>query len=142
MILILKYPTNRIQSKVIENNHRVHGWRLGGLRPDEAIIYGEPSPDFLKRLFISLSAKGFTLTIKTKGRFTMLTDLQRLDYAETMKTMSEAERTQFLSEKLVTETTDIDVINQIIVDFSNQDTPAEPVEAAAPAEAEVCDAPA
>lgn len=61
----------------------------------------------------------------------MLTDLQRLDYAETMMSMSEGDRTAYLAEKLVTETTDIDVINQLMVDLSNQDAPVE-----------ACDAPA
>ena len=67
----------------------------------------------------------------------MLTDLQRLDYAEAMAAMTADEREAYLAEKLVTETTDVDVINQLIVDLSNQDEPVEAEEVAceAPTEA-------
>ena len=47
----------------------------------------------------------------------MLTDLQRLDYAEAMLKMDPATREAYLQEKQVSETTDVDVINQLIVDL-------------------------
>ena len=49
----------------------------------------------------------------------MLTDLQRLDAAEAMKTLTDTERAEFLQAGGVTETTDIDVINQLIVDLAD-----------------------
>jgi predicted house-cleaning noncanonical NTP pyrophosphatase (MazG superfamily) len=68
----------------------------------------------------------------------MLTDLQRLDYAEAMKKMTEDERTQYLKDNQVEETTDVDVIYQLISDFAENDK-AE-AELAAVATAETCPA--
>ncbi len=49
----------------------------------------------------------------------MLTDLQRLDYAEAMMKIPKADHEAYLHEKAVTETTDIDVINQLTVELAD-----------------------
>ena len=71
----------------------------------------------------------------------MLTDLQRLDAAEAMQNMTDAERTEFLAAGNVTETTDIDVINQLIVDLADNAAAEAEIGKPLTAEAEVvCEA--
>ena len=74
----------------------------------------------------------------------MLTDLQRLDYAEAMMKMAPADREAYLNEKQVTEATDIDVINQLVVELADnqlaESTIDQAIETAQAEQAEiVCD---